>query len=364
MTLKENSKAKNKSIYLLGSSIILLLINVLIAIFNSFGMTRLFVSLIPSILSMCFFAYIVFQLYKKTSNDIEDIFLVFLYYLIASPICIVLIGMLETIIYQDIAILMASIISAIIGSLILYLLPILGIHILKTDGSASFLKKVLIIELILTVISNISVIIRAFVNVDFSSIFSGLPMLLFYLSLYLLANDTESTEKEMQLEDLKEVDIAKSIIFSIITLGIYGIIWLYKMARTIKTINNDKSSSGGEIVCLMLVPFYMIYWVFTRTKIIKAQADNRNLKISDNAVLYLVLSLFGLNIISVALMQNDLNMIIKNKNIVFTSQNVINDKPKETTDIEKITQLSELKEKGILTEEEYQKKKQEILDRI
>lgn len=227
-----------------------------------------------------------------------------------------------------------------------------------------FLKKVLIIELILTVISNISVIIRAFVNVDYSSILSGLPMLLFYLSLYLLANDTESTEKEIQLEDLKEVDIAKSIIFSIITLGIYGIIWLYKMARTIKTINNDKSSSGGEIVCLMLVPFYMIYWVFTRTKIIKAQADKRNLKISDNAVLYLVLSLFGLNIISVALMQNDLNMVIKNKNLVFTSQNVINDKPKETTDIEKITQLSELKEKGILTEEEYQKKKQEILDRI
>ena len=224
MTLKENSKAKNKSIYLLGSAIILLLINVLIAIFNSFGMIRLFVSLIPSILSVCFFSYIVFQLYNKTNNDIEDIFSVFLYYLIASPICVVLIGMLQAIIDGELAYLLSGIISDIFGSLILYLLPILGIHILKTDGSTSFLKNVLIIELILTVISNISVIIIAFVNIDYSSILSGLPMLLFYLSLYLLANDTESTEKEIQLEDLKEVDIAKSIIFSIITLGIYGII--------------------------------------------------------------------------------------------------------------------------------------------
>ena len=97
---------------------------------------------------------------------------------------------------------------------------------------------------------------------------------------------------------------------------------------------------------------------------IQKQADCRNIQISDSATLYLVLSLLGLNIVSIALMQNDLNVVLRNKEKPIVKNKVETITQVETTDIEKITQLAELKEKGILTEEEYQKKKQEILDRI
>ena len=227
------------------------------------------------------------------------------------------------------------------------------------------MKTVSVVEIIFFAISTILVIPRAFVRGPlFASGISALPLLLFYIALYIISKDVEEVEKEVNISDLQEDNIAKNVLLSIITFGVYGYIWLYRMSRNIKCLKNDNSSLTGELLCLLFVPFYMLYWTYTREKAIKAQADCRNIQMSDNAALYLVLSLLGLSIVSVALMQNDLNTVISNKEKPIIQEKADINLKQENNNVEILKQLARLKDEGILTEEEYQTKKLEVLDRI
>ncbi len=71
---------------------------------------------------------------------------------------------------------------------------------------------------------------------------------------------------------MKKRDIAISIILSIVTCGIYGFYWNYKM---------------GELV--------------------KAAQTKRGLTVKDNSILYIILYAIGLEIVVYALLQSDLN---------------------------------------------------------
>lgn len=75
---------------------------------------------------------------------------------------------------------------------------------------------------------------------------------------------------------ISERNIVTNVIFTILTCGIYGIYWAYKMGQ----------------------------------KIIEAGLK-RNIVISDNSVLYLILQFLGLGIINYCLMQSDLNKFAK-----------------------------------------------------
>ena len=86
-------------------------------------------------------------------------------------------------------------------------------------------------------------------------------------------NDSiNSTNSSNNRPMISKRDVAMAIILSIITCGIYGIYWNYK--------NGQKLYEAGK---------------------------KYNKDIQDNSVLYLVLSLFGLQIVSYCFMQNDLN---------------------------------------------------------
>lgn len=76
----------------------------------------------------------------------------------------------------------------------------------------------------------------------------------------------------------EEKNIAVAVILSIVTCGIYGLYWAYKMGELMK----------------------------------KAQ-EKHGLTPKDNSVLYLILQLLGLSIVNYCLIQNDLNEIIRNK---------------------------------------------------
>ena len=112
---------------------------------------------------------------------------------------------------------------------------------------------------------------------------------------------------------IKERNIAVSIILSIVTCGIYGIYWFFVLTDDAVKANNGKvySTSGGVAFLLTLVTcgIYGIYWAYQMGKAIaQAQAD-RGIQSNDNAVLYLVLAIFGLNIVNYCFIQNDLNKL-------------------------------------------------------
>ena len=115
----------------------------------------------------------------------------------------------------------------------------------------------------------------------------------------------------MPNEFREEKNIAVCIILAIVTCSIYMWFWMYNMIKKIRMLSNDTSDMIGEYLLLMLVPYYNIYWVYTRGKKISEEAARRGIQITDNSVLYLILNLLGLSIVSYAMMQNDLNKLAR-----------------------------------------------------
>lgn len=120
-------------------------------------------------------------------------------------------------------------------------------------------------------------------------------------------------KKERSME-MKERNIVTSIILSIVTCGIYAIYWFIVMTDDVKTAAKDTQlASGGVALLLTLVTcgIYGIYWAYKIGELTaKAQAD-RGLTVKNNSVLYLVLELIGFGIIVYALVQNDLNEMVR-----------------------------------------------------
>ena len=115
----------------------------------------------------------------------------------------------------------------------------------------------------------------------------------------------------MPNEFREEKNIAVCIILAIVTCSIYMWFWMYSMVKKIRMLANDTSDMVGEYLLLMLVPYYNVYWVYTRGKKISEEAARRGIQISDNSVLYLILNLLGLSIVSYAMIQNDLNKLAR-----------------------------------------------------
>ena len=115
----------------------------------------------------------------------------------------------------------------------------------------------------------------------------------------------------MPNEFREEKNIAVCIILAFVTCSIYMWFWMYNMIKKIRMLANDTSDMIGEYLLLMLVPYYNVYWGYTRGKMISEEAAKRGIQITDNSVLYLILNLLNLSIVSYAMMQNDLNKLAR-----------------------------------------------------
>lgn len=123
-------------------------------------------------------------------------------------------------------------------------------------------------------------------------------------------NQNNSNNTSINAPVLEYRDIAIAIILSIVTCGIYGIFWIISLTNDAnKVADRPTDTSGGMVILLTLITcgIYGIYWNYKMGQKIYEAGQRYNKSISDNSVLYLVLSLFGLQIVNYALMQSDLN---------------------------------------------------------
>ncbi len=202
------------------------------------------------------------------------------------------------------------------------ILAIFGIKVIKDTGKTQFFKAVWLIAIIYNIFIETTYIIATsrvllsfsytgYATIYLTTVVTTVLYMIFNISLYIFVRGIDTTEVPTENIDCGEANIAKCVILTIITLGVYQWIWLYSIIKNIKHMSNDEGSAVSELLCLMFVPFYWFYWVYTRAKTIKQQADKRQVAMSDNSVLYLVLSFLRFGILNIALMQNDLNTIIK-----------------------------------------------------
>ena len=120
--------------------------------------------------------------------------------------------------------------------------------------------------------------------------------------------------------------IAACILLTIITFGIYGIYWYYLLVKNIRAITEDDRGCWKEMLCLVLVPFYSVYWWYTRGAILKECFAERDCLAKGNSIVYLILSLLGLDIVSMAIMQDDFNLLVAENNRLGQRKSISYDK--------------------------------------
>lgn len=107
-------------------------------------------------------------------------------------------------------------------------------------------------------------------------------------------------------------NIAKCLILSIVTCGIYGIVWFIRLVDDLNTAAQTPEESNGVTVFLLgLVTcgIYYFYWFYKagdKVNKIKALCGCPS---ADSSVLYLLLAIFGLGIVNYVLIQSELNKV-------------------------------------------------------
>lgn len=111
---------------------------------------------------------------------------------------------------------------------------------------------------------------------------------------------------------MQQRNIVTCIILSIVTCGIYGIYWYVMINNDTLSLSGEEGTRGGMLVLLTIVTcgIYAIYWNYKQGERIDKIVTSRGGAAGNRAIIYLVLSIFGLSIVAWAMMQNELNQMI------------------------------------------------------
>ena len=105
-----------------------------------------------------------------------------------------------------------------------------------------------------------------------------------------------------------------AIVLSFVTLGVYAFYWVYALTEDAHAAAGERTTaSGGMVILFSLITcgIYSLYWLYKMGETIIMAKQKRGMAVDTNLpIIYLVLALFGLGIVSYALMQNALNDII------------------------------------------------------
>lgn len=108
-------------------------------------------------------------------------------------------------------------------------------------------------------------------------------------------------------------NIALAIILSIITCGIYGIIWQIQIVDDLNTASQRQGDASGLTVFLLgliTCNIYNLYWFYKAGEKVNYVKQYKGEPADSNTgILYLLLSLFGLSIVNYCLIQSELNKV-------------------------------------------------------
>lgn len=113
---------------------------------------------------------------------------------------------------------------------------------------------------------------------------------------------------------IEERNIVVYLLLTLITCGIFGIYWMVVILKDIATTSGEDINPWMVILLSIITcGIYGIYFSYQMGKYMVKAGENNNVKIEDNSILYLILTIFGFGIVTYCLVQNDLNTIAKTK---------------------------------------------------
>lgn len=108
---------------------------------------------------------------------------------------------------------------------------------------------------------------------------------------------------------MKQRSVGLCVVLSIVTCGIYAIYWLYCLNEDVCDVTETPGTSSGMVIVFSVIScgIYLIYWNYKMGEWLDRERTTRGVPTGSLAILYLVLSIFGLDIVSMALMQSEIN---------------------------------------------------------
>ncbi len=184
------------------------------------------------------------------------------------------------------------------------------------------------------------------------------------------------------------VDMVKCVLLLIFTFGIYWLIWIYRTTGYLnRTEDEPPHTPAYQLLLCLFVPFYQIYWVYQSAKRIDRLAVSRGIG-SDLTVICLILAIF-VPIIAPMLMQDKINSIAAAESGMTHAGSMSSaaaqsrpqpsqqppqqppqqprasrsPSPRDYLGIaEELKTYKELLDQGVITQEEFDKKKKQLLD--
>ena len=84
---------------------------------------------------------------------------------------------------------------------------------------------------------------------------------------------------------------------------------MYLLVKNTRSIQKKATSCMGEMLCLIFVPFYSLYWWYTRGIKVKQEFNKHGITSKGNGIVCLIFAIFGLSIVSMAIIQSDFNSL-------------------------------------------------------
>jgi len=104
--------------------------------------------------------------------------------------------------------------------------------------------------------------------------------------------------------------IPVTILLTLVTCGIYGLFWHYWITKELKDyVGRDDVNPGVELLLSILCFPYYFYWLYKVSRMLMDAQEKAELRAEDKSVLNIILAVFGLGIVSQAIVQSDLNDI-------------------------------------------------------
>ena len=109
-------------------------------------------------------------------------------------------------------------------------------------------------------------------------------------------------------------NIGLYIVLSIVTCGIFHLVWIAMMANDLRILaSEEEKMSGGLVVLLSIVTcgIFLYVWYYQAGESINRAKALRNMPVDNSmGIAYLLLGIFGLGIVSNALIQSEINSML------------------------------------------------------
>lgn len=114
---------------------------------------------------------------------------------------------------------------------------------------------------------------------------------------------------------MKQRNIWVCILLTLVTCGFYSLYWEIVLNDEANALSGRDGTSGGLVILFSMITcgIYYYYWMYQMGIAVETIHDQHGKPQGNAPIIYLLLSLFGLGIVSYCLLQNELNQYLPNE---------------------------------------------------